>query len=89
MLYCINLFVGNSWSNLIFKDNTTGRSYSLEGLKYIVNGPKKAVSAFLYFSNEARIKHKELKPDAFARLAGELWKKLSYDEKQVFYSLPC
>jgi len=75
---------GHSWGNFFFKNNTNGQTYSLEGLKYLCVGPKKSVSAFLYFSNEARIKYKELKPDAFARLAGELWKKLTHEEKQPY-----
>jgi hypothetical protein len=75
---------GPSWGNIFFKDTVTGQVNSLEGLKYILNGPKKPVSAFLYFSNEARMKHKDLKPDIFARLAGELWKKLSPEEKMPY-----
>lgn len=77
-------WLGPSWGNIFFKDND-GQVYTLESLKYIIYGPKRPVSAFLYFSNQARIEHKDLKPDAFARLAGDLWRKLTMEEKEVLF----
>jgi len=45
---------GDSWTKIFFVDSQSNFPRSLDDLKYLVKGPKKAVSAFLYFSKEIR-----------------------------------
>src|SRR4051812_23741587 len=56
---------------------------TLEDIKYLVKGPKKAVSAFLYFCNEQRQNSQEFVPSDFSRQVGEMWKNLPEDQKTV------
>lgn len=71
---------GESWGNIFFTDAQTNTARSLADIKYLVDGPKKAVSAFLYFSKEIR---DSLPRQDFARKSGDLWKSLSEEQKQV------
>jgi arsenate reductase-like glutaredoxin family protein len=73
---------GDSWTKIFFTDHTTNCSRSLEELKYIIKGPKKAVSAFLYFSKE--IRGTLAKSPDFAKKSGDMWKQLSDEEKQKY-----
>jgi len=70
---------GDSWSKIYFSDMQTNQLHSLEELKYIVKGPRKAVSAFLYFSKEIR----ETLPKGadFAKKSGDMWKGLTEEQK--------
>jgi hypothetical protein len=53
-------------------------------LKYLFKGPKKAISAFLFFSKEVRDTiGKDLNNEEFAKRSGEEWKILSEDQKKV------
>jgi len=54
----------------------------LEELKYIIKGPKKAVSAFLYFSKE--IRGTLPKSADFAKRSGDMWKLLGDDQRQKY-----
>jgi hypothetical protein len=58
---------------------------TLEDIKYIIKGPKKAVSAFLYFCNEQRSQTPDFTPSDFSKQVGEMWKNLPDDHKQVRY----
>jgi len=73
---------GDSWTKIYFTDHTTNRTRSLEDLKYIIKGPKKAVSAFLYYSKE--IRGTLPKSSDFAKKSGDMWKQLSEEEKQKY-----
>jgi hypothetical protein len=79
------VFLGESWGNIFFTDAQTNTARSLADIKYLVEGPKKAVSAFLYFSKEIR---DSLPRQDFARKSGELWKSLSEEQKAVSPILP-
>jgi hypothetical protein len=69
---------------IFFTDPQTGQARSLETLKYIYKGPKKAISAFLFFSKEIRDKiGKDLSNDEFAKRSGEAWKNLPDEQKRV------
>jgi len=73
---------GDSWTKIFFSDNNTHIPRSLEELKYIVKGPKKAVSAFLYFSKE--IRGTLPKSADFAKRSGDMWKALGEDQRQKY-----
>jgi hypothetical protein len=76
---------GSSWANIFFTDPTTGQSRSLEDLKYLFKGPKKAISAFLFFSKEVRDTiGKDLNNEEFAKRSGEEWKILGEDQKKKY-----
>lgn len=78
------MFLGSSWANIFFTDPTTGQARSLEDLKYLFKGPKKAISAFLFFSKEVRDTiGKDLNNEEFAKRSGEEWKILTEDQKKV------
>jgi hypothetical protein len=69
---------------IFFTDPQTGQARSLETLKYIYKGPKKAISAFLFFSKEIRDTiGKDLSNDEFAKRSGEAWKNLPDEQKRV------
>jgi len=63
-------------------DKQTNNQHSLEELKYVIKGPRKAVSAFLYFSKEIR----ETLPKGadFAKKSGDMWKNLTDDQKHPY-----
>jgi len=73
---------GDSWAKIFFTDKTANVTRSLEDIKYLLKGPKKAVSAFLYFSKEIR----ETLPKTadFAKKSGDMWKRLSDEQKQKY-----
>jgi len=73
------VILGPRYSSLRKKTNVTR---SLEDIKYIIKGPKKAVSAFLYFSKE--IRETLGKTADFAKKSGDLWKSLSPEQKQKY-----
>eukprot|EP01126_Amoeba_proteus_P055401 TRINITY_DN6870_c0_g3_i8.p1 TRINITY_DN6870_c0_g3~~TRINITY_DN6870_c0_g3_i8.p1 ORF type:complete len:285 (+),score=59.32 TRINITY_DN6870_c0_g3_i8:568-1422(+) len=75
---------GDSWSQVFFMDSNGGPSRSLSDLKWLIEGPKKAVSAFLYFSKEIR---DTLPKNDFARKSGDLWKSLTEEKKQKYKML--
>eukprot|EP01125_Pyxidicula_operculata_P013711 TRINITY_DN4553_c0_g1_i3.p1 TRINITY_DN4553_c0_g1~~TRINITY_DN4553_c0_g1_i3.p1 ORF type:complete len:310 (-),score=47.70 TRINITY_DN4553_c0_g1_i3:43-972(-) len=73
---------GESWTKIFFTDPTTNSTRSLADLKYLIKGPKKAVSAFLWYSKEIR---DELPKTAdFAKRSGDMWKNLPEDRKQKY-----
>jgi len=73
---------GDSWTKIFFTDRITNVPRSLEELKYIIKGPKKAVSAFLYYSKE--IRGTLPKSADFAKKSGHMWKHLPEDQKQKY-----
>jgi len=73
---------GDSWTKIYFSDKHTSVPRSLEELKYIIKGPKKAVSAFLYFSKE--IRGTLPKSADFAKRSGDMWKDLTEDKRQKY-----
>jgi len=78
---------GTSWSNIYFTNPQNGDTRSLEDIKYLVKGPKKAVSAFLYFSKEVRETCKDLKSEDFAKRSGEMWKALPEEQRKKYRDL--
>lgn len=57
-------------------------------MKYLFKGPKKAISAFLFFSKEVRDTiGKDLNNEEFAKRSGEEWKTLPEDQKKVRIAL--
>ncbi|KAJ1724191.1 Non-histone chromosomal protein 6 [Coemansia erecta] len=52
------------------------------------NAPKRALSAYMFFSQAKRTTVKEKNPDAsfgnIGKLLGDMWKKMSEDEKKPF-----
>jgi len=54
-----------------FPENKT----TVQDIKYMIKGPRRAISAFLYFCNEQRTNLQDV---------GELWKKLPDEEKQKY-----
>eukprot|EP00028_Trichosphaerium_sp_Am-I-7-wt_P009840 CAMPEP_0168531122 /NCGR_PEP_ID=MMETSP0405-20121227/15199_1 /TAXON_ID=498012 /ORGANISM="Trichosphaerium sp, Strain Am-I-7 wt" /LENGTH=304 /DNA_ID=CAMNT_0008555743 /DNA_START=591 /DNA_END=1505 /DNA_ORIENTATION=+ len=84
---------GDSWKHLFFTNPHTGETRSLYDVKYYVEGPKKAVSAFLFFSKEIRESvgksgiGQELKSEDFAKKSGEMWKQLPEEQKKKYRQL--
>eukprot|EP01129_Flabellula_baltica_P005897 TRINITY_DN2165_c0_g1_i2.p1 TRINITY_DN2165_c0_g1~~TRINITY_DN2165_c0_g1_i2.p1 ORF type:complete len:466 (-),score=98.13 TRINITY_DN2165_c0_g1_i2:38-1435(-) len=74
---------GDSWSNIFFTHKPTGITRSLQGINYLMKGPKKVVSAFLYFAKEIR---ETLPPSGsdFAKKSGEIWRSLTPEQKQKY-----
>jgi len=75
---------GDSWTKIFFTEKNTNVTRSLEDIKYIIKGPKKAVSAFLYFSKE--IRETLGKTADFAKKSGDLWKGLTEEQKGKYKS---
>jgi len=73
---------GPSWSQVFFVHPETKKTRSLQQIKFYVRGPKRAVSAFLYFSKEIRESMGDQQKN-FARKSGEMWKSLSKEEQAV------
>jgi len=65
-----------------FTQNHSGITRSLEDIKYLDKGPKKVISAYLFFAKEVR--DKVPKTDDFAKNIGELWRSLPEVEKQKY-----
>jgi len=76
---------GESWSNIFFTQGHSGISRSLEDIKYLDKGPKKVISAYLFFAKEVR--DTVPKTEDFAKNIGELWRNLPENEKQKYKSL--
>jgi hypothetical protein len=74
---------GDSWSNIFFTHLPTGITLSLQGIHYLIKGPKKVVSAFLYFAKEIR-EQVDAPSTEFAKKSGELWRALSNEEKKKY-----
>jgi len=62
------------------------KMFSLEDIKFLVKGPRKAVSAFLYFSKEIRASLPKGDTD-FAKKSGDMWKNLSGEQKAKYKKL--
>jgi len=84
---------GVSWSNICFVDSAASNMgppfdpkyvKTLEDIKYIIKGPKKAISAFLYFCNEQRATVEFASSSDFSRQVGDMWKSLTDDMKQKY-----
>jgi len=92
---------GDSWSKIFFFDptyqgpliqatqappGTPLKCFSLEDIKFLVKGPRKAVSAFLYFSKEIRSSLPKGDTE-FAKKSGDMWKNLSNEQKGKYKKL--
>lgn len=73
--------LGDSWAQIFFFDSKTNSCNSLAQIKYLIKGPKKPVSGFLFFAADIR---NNIPNDAdFARKSGEMWKDLPESQREV------
>lgn len=73
------------WNTIVFHDDETDEQVSLENIKFIVDGPRKVMSAFMYFSNEMRETYKEkMSSRNIVKACGSMWKSMTEEMKRVY-----
>lgn len=73
------------WSQIVFINSRTSEKVSLEDVKFLLEGPRKVMSAFMYFSNEMRELYKnKMTSRNIVKMCGTLWNSMDESKKKTY-----